>query len=72
MEKPEETVFIKQSAILEVLREHKMLSSNNLRRKFMGIKERTLRYHLKRLVDLGFIKKRGMTKGAYYEINSRS
>lgn len=66
----EEILFIKQSAILEVIREHTMLSSDSLRRRFMGIQPRTLRYHLKRLVDQGFIRKRGTTKGVYYEIVS--
>lgn len=64
----EDSLFIKQSEILEVIRENKMISSNNLRRQFMGIKDRTFRYHLKRLQDLGLIRKRGTTKGVYYEV----
>ena len=63
----EDSLFIKQAEILDVIKEHRILSSNNLRRKFMGIKERTLRYHLKKLCDLGFIRKRGTTKGVWYE-----
>lgn len=67
----EESLFIKQSAILEVIRDHKLVNFDQLRRRFMGINERTLRYHLKRLADLGFIRKRGATKGVYYELESR-
>lgn len=63
----EDSLFIKQSEILEVIKEHKIISSNNLRRQFMGIKDRTFRYHLKRLADARLIKKRGTTKGVYYE-----
>ena len=65
-----DSLFIKQTAILEVIREHKMIASNELRRRFLGIKERTLRYHLKKLQDAGLIRKRGATKGVYYEIIS--
>lgn len=63
----EESLFIKQSAILEVIREQKLMSSDSLHRRFMGIKERTLRYHLKKLQTLGLIRKRGTTKGVHYE-----
>ncbi|MDP3973795.1 MAG: helix-turn-helix domain-containing protein [Candidatus Daviesbacteria bacterium] len=63
----EDSLFIKQAAILEVIREHKIISSRELRRKFLGIKDRTLRYHIKKLTDAGLIKKRGTTKGVYYE-----
>lgn len=63
----EDSLFIKQSAILEVIKDHKLINFDQLKRRFMGINERTLRYHLKRLADLGFIKKRGATKGVYYE-----
>lgn len=67
----QESLFIKQSAILEVIRDHKLINFDQLRRRFLGINERTLRYHLKRLADLGFIRKRGTTKGVFYEIDSR-
>jgi len=64
------TLFIKQSAILEVLQELGMQNFNELKRKFMGINNRTLRYHLKILRQKGFIKKRGITNGVYYEFVS--
>lgn len=63
----EDSLFIKQAAILEVITEQGMINFQTLRRQFLGISERTLRYHLKRLQDLGLIKKRGITKGVYYE-----
>lgn len=66
-----ESLFIKQSAILETIQEHGIINSQNLKRQFLGISERTLRYHLKRLQDLGLIKKRGTTKGVYYELASK-
>ncbi len=66
----EASLFIKQAAILEVIRDHKLINFDSLKRRFLGLNERTLRYHLKRLADLGFIRKRGTTKGVYYEISA--
>lgn len=63
----EDSLFIKQGSILKVIQENRIISSSNLRKQFLGIKDRTFRYHLKRLVDTGFIRKRGLTKGVYYE-----
>lgn len=62
------SLFIKQAEILEFIREKGIVNFNTLHRNFLGINERTLRYHLKRLADSGLIRKRGTTKGVYYEI----
>lgn len=61
------SLFIKQAAILDTITELGIVNFQTLRRQFLGISERTLRYHLKRLQDLGLIRKRGTTKGVYYE-----
>lgn len=66
----ENSLYIKQVAILKVIKEYRLIKSSDLRRKFMGIKDRTFRYHLKRLKDLGLIRKRGVTNGVYYESTS--
>ena len=63
----EENLFIKQSSILEVIKDQKMISTKELHRRFLGIKPRTLRYHLKKLQSFGYIRKRGETKGVFYE-----
>ncbi len=65
----EERLFIKQSALLEVIREHKLIQMKTLKRSFYTTPERTLRYHLKRLRQVGLIIKRGRTNGVYYEAN---
>lgn len=62
-----DSLFIKQASILEVIQEYGLINFETLRRQFLGINERTLRYHLKRLADLGLIKKRGTTRGTHYE-----
>lgn len=64
----EEKLFIKQSAILGVIREHKMLQMKTLKRSFYNTPIRTLSYHVQKLIEKGFVKKRGRTNGVYYEI----
>jgi len=53
--------------ILQVIKGHKSVSFDFIHRRFMVLSSRLLRYHLKKLVDIGFIIKRGITKGAVYE-----
>lgn len=64
----EDNLFIKQSAILDTIKEHYMIQTKQLRKQFLGLSERTLRYHLRKLVDLGLVTKRGTTKGVWYEV----
>ena len=63
----ESKLFIKQTAILEVIREHKLIQMKTLKESFYNTPERTLRYHLKRLRQAGLIIKRGKTNGVYYK-----
>lgn len=63
----EESLHIRQLAILEVIRDHGLINFKTLKRNFVVVNDRTLRYHLKRLADGGLIKKLGTTKGVYYE-----
>lgn len=63
----EDRLLPKQSAILDVIRKHHMIQMKTLKRSFVNTPIRTLSYHVRRLIDKGFIKKRGTTKGVYYE-----
>lgn len=58
----------RRSEIYHIIKDHQMVSFDTIRRRFMAVNERTLRYDLKKLQDQGLIKKRGETKGVYYEI----
>lgn len=58
----------RRSEILQIIKEHKMVNFDMLRRRFLKINERTLRYDLKQLQDAGLIRKLGTTKGVYYEV----
>lgn len=60
----------KRSEIMSIIEEHKMISFETIRRRFMAVNERTLRYDLKQLQNQGLIRKRGITKGVYYESTS--
>lgn len=65
----EDLLLPRRAEILNIIRDHKMINFDQIQRRFMAINERTLRYDLKKLTDASFIKKRGTTKGVYYEAN---
>lgn len=60
----------RRAEIYHIIKDHHMVSFDMIRRRFIAVNERTLRYDLKKLQDQGLIKKRGETKGVYYEILS--
>lgn len=63
----EDLLLPRRAEILNIMKDHEMVNFDIIRRRFLGVNERTLRYDLKKLADSGFIKKRGATKGVYYE-----
>ena len=63
----EENLLPRRAEILGIIRDHRLVNFDQIRRRFMGVNERTLRYDLKKLADNGFIRKLGNTKGVYYE-----
>ncbi len=64
----EEYLLPRRAEIYSLIKEHQLVSFDQIRRRFMAVNERTLRYDLKKLQDSGFIRKRGTTKGVYYEV----
>lgn len=66
----EDILLPRRAEILNIIKDHGMISFDTIRRRFIGVNERTLRYDLKKLQDQGLIKKRGATKGAFYEVIS--
>lgn len=65
---PEDYLLPRRAEILNIIRDHKLINFDRIRRRFIGVNERTLRYDLKKLADQGLIKKRGSTNGVYYEV----
>lgn len=64
----EDLLLPRRAEILNIIRDHQMVEFDTIRRRFLAINGRTLRYDLKKLADMGLIKKRGTTKGVWYEI----
>lgn len=58
----------RQEEIFNIIRDHTIVSFDFIRRRFLKIPTRTLRYDLKKLVDAGFVLKIGKTKGSYYKV----
>ncbi len=58
----------RQEEIYSIIKEHKIVSFDIIRRRFLKIPERTLRYDLKKLQDKTLVKKIGATKGSFYTL----
>lgn len=58
----------RQEEIYLIIKEHKIVSFDNIKRRFLKVPERTLRYDLKKLVDKGLAIKIGQTRGSYYKM----
>jgi Fic family protein len=61
----------RRAEILNIIKDQRLVSFDQIRRMFLAVNKRTLRYDLKKLADAGFIRKRGATKGVYYEVISK-
>lgn len=64
----EDFLLPRRAEMLNIIQDQKLVNFDQIRRRFLGVNERTLRFDLKKLQDGNFIKKRGTTKGVYYEI----
>lgn len=68
--KIEDRLLPRRAEILNIIKDQKLVSFDNIRRRFLNVNERTLRNDLKKLQDQGLIIKRGSTKGVYYEFKA--
>ena len=59
----------RQEEIFNILRDHQVVSFDFIKRRFLKVPDRTIRYDLKRLTDKQLIIKIGETRGSYYKIN---
>ncbi len=57
----------RRAEIYNLIRDQKLMQFDQIKRRFLKVNDRTLRYDLKKLADQGLIKKRGTTRGVYYE-----
>lgn len=64
---PSDYLLPRRAEILQLITEQKLMNFDQIKRRFLTLNERTLRYDLKQLQDKGLIRKLGTTKGVYYE-----
>ena len=57
----------RQDEILKIIKDHNMVSMDFIKRRFLKIPSRTLRYDLEKLTKLKLIVKIGKTKGSFYK-----
>lgn len=60
----------RRAEILNIIKDQRLVTFDAIRRRFIAVPPRTLSYDLKKLQDAGLIRKRGTTKGVYYEVKS--
>ena len=62
------TVYLppRQEEILNIIKDHKTVSLDFIKRRFLKVPERTLRYNLKKLCDKKLVIKIGKTRGSFY------
>ena len=65
-EKIEDTLLPRRNEILLLIREHSMMSFDQIKRRFLAVNSRTLHYDLQYLLRERLIKKLGSTKGTVY------
>jgi Fic family protein len=63
----EDYLLPRRAEIYKLLKEQVMMNVDQISRRFPKVNPRTLRHDLKRLQDDGLIRKRGATRGVYYE-----
>jgi Fic family protein len=61
----------RRAEIYQIIKEQQLVNFDQIRRRFMRVNERTLRYDLKQLQNSGLIKKLGTTKGVYYQAHNQ-
>jgi Fic family protein len=62
-----DSLLPRRGEILEIIKDHKLMNFNGIKRRFRNINDRTLRYDLMQLGKGGFIQKLGTTRGVYYK-----
>lgn len=66
----EDLLPLRRQEILNIIRDHKQVSLDFIKRRFITVSRRLLSYDLKKLQEAKFIKKRGITRGVIYEPNN--
>ncbi|HUV46855.1 MAG TPA: Fic family protein [Candidatus Bathyarchaeia archaeon] len=67
-EKPEDSLLPRRKEILNLIKNHKLVSFDFLHRRFLKVTKSTLHYDLQQLTKRGFIRKLGATRGVLYTL----
>ena len=68
----EKRLFPRRKKILDIIRDHGIISLDSIRQRFLKVPVRTLRFDIKKLEEGGFILKVGTTRGAMYRVKVNS
>lgn len=66
--KKEDLLLPRRKEILEIIRDHQVVSLDFLKRRFLKVSERMIRFDLEHLEREGFVVKMGATRGARYKL----
>ena len=66
--KKEDLLLPRRKEILDIIRDHEVVSLDFISRRFYKVSDRMIRYDLKNLEEEGYIIKLGATRGAMYRI----
>lgn len=58
----------RQEEIYNIIKDHRVVSFDEIKRRFLKVPPRTLSYDLKKIMDQGLVVKIGKTKGSFYRI----
>ncbi|HUD09803.1 MAG TPA: Fic family protein [Patescibacteria group bacterium] len=67
-ETSEDLLLPRRKEILDLIRDHRVMTLDAVRRRFLRVSPRMIRYDLKKLEEQGFIIKLGATRGAMYKL----
>jgi Fic family protein len=67
----EDFLLPRRREILEIIRDHTVVSVEQIQRRFLKVPGRTLRYDIQQLEKQGLIRKIGTTRGAMYQIRKK-
>lgn len=68
IELTEDSLLPRRREILEIVKDHKLVTFDFLKRRFAKVPQSTLHYDLKQLLEKSFIKKLGITRGVLYKL----
>lgn len=66
---PADTLLPRRGEILRIARDQKLISVDMIGRRFLSVNKRTIRNDISYLLEKGFLKKLGTTRGVFYQIN---